>query len=241
MLLSASPTFVALPLGGLVDTNFGSGGIAIGPSAAPTEYVATQADGKIVVLSESLGVTQLYDVVTRFNADGTLDTTFGNGGSVVTSLRSDSGASLESSLAIQADGKIVVVGDNDAAYGPDHGAVLLRLNSDGSIDTSFGANGMVVTHFGDMLGQGLAVFAESDGKLLEIGHRDWTYSQGERVGGNVALALFNADGTLDTTFGSGGIVDCSGPADISVACAQLQPDGKILLGGSTSLGAARYD
>jgi uncharacterized delta-60 repeat protein len=124
-------------------------------------------------------------------------------------------------MALQRDGRILLLG----------GLKLLRFNSDGTPDTSFGTGGLVTVPFNGSafdLAQGLTV--QADGKIVVVG--------GMTVAGqeDFALARFNADGTLDTGFGSGGRVttDFSGLADRARRVV-IQADGKIVVAGSTSL------
>jgi uncharacterized delta-60 repeat protein len=166
---------------------------------------------------------------------GDLDPTFGSGGKVTTDLGSPSDQARR--LAIQSDGKIVVVGSDGGAH-----FALVRYNADGSLDTKFGTGGKVLTDFGGGMDNATGVVLQPNGEILVGGdavtNGTW----------NFALARYNPNGTLDTTFGSSGMVttDFAGAADFANGLA-LQADGKILLAGSAQVGSysdfalARYN
>src|SRR5262249_19459262 len=148
-------------------------------------------------------------------ADGDLDTTFGSGGMVITDFGGDD---LANAVALQSDGKIVAAGRTQV--GGVSSFALVRYNADASLDTTFGTGGKVAT---DSLGDAFALSIRSDGKIVVAGGRTQSPS-------TFVLARYNSDGSLDTTFGSGGTVvrtDFSG----SYAALLLQPDGKIVVAG----------
>src|SRR5436309_9341306 len=157
-------------------------------------------------------------------AAGDLDPSFGNGGKVVTSFGDTSFGAFVFPYdgLVQSDGKILVAG----AFQDQSGRVIgmLRYLSDGSLDSSFGAGGTAVTPFTP-----LAVILQPDGKILTAG----TITDSTGVS-SFAIARFNANGTLDHTFGSNGeamttFLGVSDGADVLI----LQPDGKIIAGGVT--------
>src|SRR4030042_205471 len=129
--------------------------------------VAIQPDGKIVVMGVSYNGTNHRTLVLRLNSDGTRDNTFGIG-SVFTYGDKGKGNNYGSGIALQPDGKIVVVGDSHYAKSRD--ILVLRYNSDGSLDSSFGKGG-IVTHSGlsnaDIWGRGVAI--QPDGKIVMVG------------------------------------------------------------------------
>jgi uncharacterized delta-60 repeat protein len=148
-------------------------------------------------------------------AAGDLDLTFGSGGRVVTDFGGDD---FVASVAVQPDGKIVALGQSGGQF------ALARYNTDGSLDPGFGAGGKLTTAVTGF-GLGLAVTLQPDGKIVGAG-------AGEGAGQDFAVVRYNADGSLDNGFGSGGIVltDISGGDDVAFAVA-IQPDGKIVLAG----------
>src|SRR5437667_483777 len=171
--------------------------------------------------------------------DGDLDSTFGSGGKVVTDFFGRSNGA--NAVALQADGKIVVVGNALSALGPPDFA-LARSNGDGSLDNSFGSGGRVTTDFGGRSDNASAMAIQPDGKILAAGGADLGGTQFD-----FALARYNSNGSLDSTFGSGGKVttDFNGGLDAASAIA-LQTDGKIILAGFATAGdphmaQARYN
>src|SRR5215831_2778479 len=155
-------------------------------------------------------------------AQSGLDPTFGIGGKVTTDFGGNSAART---VAVQANGQILtagVAGLNGVAN-----FALARYNSDGTLDTSFGTAGIVTTPF-DFPGNFDIVFTvvrQPDGKFLAVG---------STVGNpfaNFALARFNADGTLDASFGTGGIVTTGFGVSAEATSAVVQADGKIVAAG----------
>jgi uncharacterized delta-60 repeat protein len=160
-------------------------------------------------------------------ADGRLDTTFGTRGKVTTDFNQSS--DLANAVALQSDGKIVVVGqtyiDND--YSQEDFAVA-RYNSDGSLDTTFGINGKVTTDFPGLAAVPSSVVIQPDGKIVVAGGAfpNFTFA------GNFEIVRYNSDGSLDTTFGNGGIVETNFPAGSYAFAVALQSDGKIVAAGT---------
>jgi uncharacterized delta-60 repeat protein len=229
---------------GALDFTFGSGGIVttpVGALDADAAALAVQGDGKIVAAGlAGNAMSQIWDVaLLRYNANGSLDTDpttgFGGGTGIVTT---DIGSSSNyaNAVAIQGDGKIVVVGNafvNSFAATSD--IAVLRYNTDGSLDTDpttgFGAGtGIVTTNIG-AFDNGFAVAVQpADGKIVVAGNAD------AGTGDRLALLRYNGDGSLDSGFGTGGIVTraASGPSTIAGAFAvvlQPQPGGEIVVAG----------
>ncbi len=188
-----------------------------------------QGDGKIVVAGYS-GSDNVDFTVVRYNNDGSLDTTFDMDGFVTTDLGSND---YGRALAIQDDGKIVVAGYS----GTDNvDFALVRDNNDGSLDTTFDTDGKITTDFGGE-DNGLALLIQADGKLLVAG-----YAAGQN-NDDFALARYNADGSLDTTFDQDGFaINNLGANDYGYALA-IQNDSKILVFGSsgTDFALTRYN
>jgi uncharacterized delta-60 repeat protein len=176
---------------GRVDGAFGSGGSAVttlGLSSVATD-VAIQPDGRIVLagfVSATGGVISRQLGVVRLLQNGRIDTSFGTNGTVLTNFAVDS----DPALALQSDGKIVVACGLRSP--PRFG--IARYLPDGSLDPTFGEGGKVRTHFTDR-SVARDVALTRDGKILVAGS----------VGGDFALARFNRDGSLDTSFGTDGL------------------------------------
>jgi uncharacterized delta-60 repeat protein len=136
-------------------------------------------------------------------------------------------------IVIQDDGKLVVAGWGDAAGTTDY--YVLRYNMDGTLDTTFGGGtGRTITAIGTAGMQSdfaLALALQPDGRIVLAG-----YSSNQ--GNNFAAVRYNADGSLDTSFGTGGIADrnFSGSSDDRANAVAIGPDGKIVLAGSTNWG-----
>src|SRR5262249_19737343 len=147
--------------------------------------VATQSDGKIIVAGYSVNEQTFAGgfALVRYNADGSLDKTFGTGGKGITDLGR---ADRASGVGLQSDGKIVAAG---RAYTTTYKFALARYNTDGSLDSNFGTGGTVLTDFGGGNGA-TSVALQSDGKIVAAG-------DGYSGGNNFALARYNADGSLD--------------------------------------------
>src|SRR4029079_13174656 len=170
---------------GSLDQTFGNGGYAIN-GVGNAHDVVLQPDSKILLIGHLPVFRNGSDfLVARFNADGTPDQTFGNGGRVTTSFTSGlSSGDTAKDGALQADGKLIVVGSISGTP-----AVLVRYNTNGTIDTSFCLEGFVLsTNFAASARQ---VLLQPDGKIVVSG-------------GPFVIARYLADGHLDQTFGSGG-------------------------------------
>src|SRR5579885_3479628 len=161
-------------------------------------------------------------------APGGLDPSFGQNGRVVTDF--DQSTDVANAVAVQPDGKLVVGGTtyiNNDFSGEDF--ALARYNPDGSLDTSFGNNGRVTTDFPGLAAVISAVAVQPDGKILVAGGAFPLFT----FLGNFELARYNPDGSLDASFGHGGIVTTHFPGQGSYAFAlALQADGRIVAAGT---------
>jgi uncharacterized delta-60 repeat protein len=245
---------------GTLDTTFGRAGIvttAIGTGSwfddqkkrsrrksnyAVASGVAIQTDGKIVVVGYAFNKSNYDFALARYDSKGKLDASFGKNGIVLTPIGRYHDEAF--AVAIQADGKIVVAGfsmeNGDNKYNgidtTDHEVfALARYTSAGALDVSFGKGGKVVTPKSFISGRASDFKIQSDGKIIAAGY--------DSIGSNVNFAVvrYNLNGTLDTGFGTAGKVstDFDGRDDFGEAVA-LQPDGKILITGST-YSSARED
>ena len=245
---------------GSLDASFGSGGTAMTDFGSPRGDVATavalQPDDKIVLAGSTTTSGGDNFALARYNADGSLDQTFGNGGKVTTEF---SGFDRASAVSVQRDGKIVVVGTSSRGFSD---FVLVRYSADGALDASFGNGGRVISDFagGDDAVSGLAL--QPDGKILVLGVvgppppppsppipcRTFPFCFG--LGGPSlgpsfpTLVRYNPDGSLDATFGSGGKVPTGLPPTRAFT---LQPDGRIVVlagfihSGGSDLTIARFN
>jgi len=225
----ASTDDVRTEAAGDLDPSFGNGGKVATDFSVPTgaNALAIQSDGKLIVA----GVVQLptgFDFgLARYNPDGSLDTTFGTGGGL--SIDFFGGDDRAFAVAIQPDGKIVVAGHaTTASGGLDFG--LARLNSNGTLDTSFGSGGKITADFNGRDDRIRSILILSDGRIGVVGFA--TQADGSSNG---ASALYKANGNLieKSEFNGG---------DFKVVSAlALQPDGKIILCGSVVEGQGPRD
>jgi uncharacterized delta-60 repeat protein len=223
-LLFLSPSISRVRAGaGDLDPTFGNGGLAFADfngREAEAFASALQADGKVVMAGSVFATSFNLDfALARFTTQGTLDPGFGTGGKTTTEFFGRNDRVL--ALAIQSDGKIIAAGfANDPFTGTDSFA-LARYNIDGSLDNAFGVNGKVITVFGDF-SRALAISLQTDGRIVVAGIANALFG----------VARYNADGTLDSTFGFGGEASSdffSGFRNIFAIA--FQPDGKILAVG----------
>jgi uncharacterized delta-60 repeat protein len=176
-------------------------------------------------------------------APGDLDPSFGSGGTMTIDFASSS-VEKAMALAVQADGKLVATGSAGDQYGNSNGFALARLTSIGGLDSSFGAGGEVTTDFPSFDSEaGNALVLQPDGKLVVAGSV-LSYATGEVF----ALARYNPDGSLDSSFGSGGLVSTvlSTYTYGGAKAVALQPDGKLVVAGTVEeagkvFGVARYN
>ena len=209
---------------GTLDTGFGTSGVATLSSSYTMRGIALQSDGKIV----AVGGDGSDFVVARFGINGTLDSGFGSSG-IVTTDTGASGNDAASAVAIQSDGKIVVVGLSNYNGSSDYGFEIVRYSgSNGALDGTFGTGGKVRT----TLNQGAfakAVAIQSDGTIVVAGYTATDVSHSI-----YAMARYTTSGGL---IGSVVTTDIAGQnMDIANAVV-IQSDGKIVVGGWSENGS----
>ncbi|MCL4297442.1 MAG: hypothetical protein KJ077_17015 [Anaerolineae bacterium] len=208
---------------GSLDPSFGSGGI-VGTHLGDYDEaygMVVQPDGKIIIVGLTGPELSTDFVVVRYNSNGTLDSSFDTDGVVIT----DVGGYYDRARAVllQPDGKIVVAGTDGFQF------IVTRYTSNGSLDASFGADGIVVTTISSLESGISDIVLQPDGKIVAAG-----YSQSEfSFYYEFALARYNANGSLDISFDSDGIVTtATGPNESTAYGLRLQTDGKIVVAGS---------
>jgi uncharacterized delta-60 repeat protein len=201
---------------GTLDVTFANKGIFTAPtSKSAVNAVAIQSDGKIVVAGLGVFNNAFADMLFRLNTNGTLDTTFGSGGTANIAGFGFFG------LAIQPNGDILTASQGQGTF------QVARFKSNGNLDTSFGSGGLtapiVVGGQGVLTSGSLAL--QSDGKILVV----------EGSGNPSLMVRYTSTGQLDTSFGTGGLANLQYPSPTQVA---LQSNGKILVasGASGTLG-----
>jgi uncharacterized delta-60 repeat protein len=206
---------------GTVDYSFGSGGIKSSGVIYPSA-VAIQNDDKIIVAGRTnmLFFAQA-PILSRFNADGTVDNTFSCLQTTFPSIITSTNSFYTQSIAVQNDGKILIGGyiKKGTSSSSDFDKAIFRLNSNGSFDSTFSSSSIYVNNSSSDYIYSIAL--QSDGKIITVGSEN----------GNISCTRLNSDGTFDTSFGVSGttILDL-GSTDVGRSVA-LQNDGNIIISG----------
>ncbi len=215
---------------GTLDATFGNNGeasarfTAAAPNFGDRPFgIELQDDGKIV----AAGYANADDVaVARWNADGTLDTTFGTEGKVTTDFGTTDASAW--SMTIQPDGKILTAG---RLLINSSDVLLVRYNTDGSLDTTFDDDGIATADFG-LFDHAYKVFVR-DGKIITVGDTVQGFN------GDFLIAQFNMDGSVDTSFGTNGAVKTTINNYDFTYSATFSPDGKLVIGGFSQFSGTR--
>jgi uncharacterized delta-60 repeat protein len=216
---------------GARDTTFGTNGVIttqVGNSATGLK-IAIEPDGKIVVAGFTVTLQGALDkvAVVRYGANGMLDTNFGIGGSVITTI----GTRLfnVTGLLIQTDGKITVAGTSQfSSSNEDY--FLARYNADGTLDAGFGTSGIFSADIGSLINLLTNAALQPDGKIVFNG---LNFNSAFQIVSSSIVRL-NPNGTFDSGFGTNGIITISEPTpfDLIGSALALQQNGKILTAGS---------
>ncbi|WP_353427884.1 hypothetical protein NHB34_01870 [Polynucleobacter sp. MWH-UH19D] len=200
---------------GTKDTSFGVGGTlteSLGSTWSDIASVQFDASGKLLVANNN-------GTLARFNANGSVDSSFANNGVLTASV---------DLAALQADGKILI---------SNWSGVLTRYNQDGTIDSNFASTTVAATRISSLLSGGYfnpsGLLQQADGKIVISGNVSSSSISGSYTS-QFAIARFNADGSLDTTFAGTGIkgIPFSGTNYTQATALDIQPDGKILIAGN---------
>ena len=188
---------------GSTDTSFGTNGRVTIRKGSTSDYfvgAVLQADGKIVVGGSTWNGTDYDFAVLRYNANGSVDTGFGTGGKATADFGGTSDGTAD--IAMQ-NGKIILGGGSATGY-TNNGYALVRFTENGVVDTTFGSQGRVVTQlqtgvgYDTPAGAGIlsAIAVQGDGKIVALGG----------VFSSLGLVRYQANGALDTSFGTNGVV-----------------------------------
>jgi uncharacterized delta-60 repeat protein len=222
---------------GTLDSTFNGNGKVVYDKDVTDIYqdVKVQPDGKIIAAGSSMGAGYVpYVVVSRYMTDGSLDPSFGINGNYVMTYLSEAGVYK---CLIRDNGKILLCG-----YATDYnvyGVLLIQLNTDGTVDLSFGNNGIefqATGLTGGFASNFYALTLQADGKILVAGYlTDSTYNQ-------IPVVLrFSETGVLDPTFGSAGIAQIPvTQLDNDFSAVSVQSDGKIVAAGHIQSGLSWF-
>lgn len=211
---------------GTLDSSFGSSGVVISIFDSFFNGVATavtiQNDGKIVVAGYKINNDVSCFVLARYNSNGSLDASFGLSGTVTTSINAANNLDYAYALAIQPDGNILVAGESGIVGNIKRYIAVVRYNPNGTLDSTFGSKGIVLTDLGSNRSVARELCIQSDEKIVVAGTNDYDFS----------LVRYNANGTLDSSFASGGIATAVvGTGRSEIKALQIQSDGKLVAVG----------
>ena len=231
---------------GSLDGSFGETGIVkediFGQTDDELRDIVIQNDGKIIAVGVIQDNAAYKGAIVRFNTDGSIDKSFGNDGKVIKSINGNQITSF-GSVKLLSDGEIIVGGYTAHSSGGGEDSMLMRFDNNGTLDKSFGNAGVIIEDIGKGYSDTISDIAiQTDGKIV-------TAEYGVASGGkcNFALARYDVNGTLDTSFGIQGIVITTFPeqkyCSESVA---IQMDEKIIVSGGdwedgTEFVLVRYD
>ena len=227
-----------LTTAGALDASFGTGGkttIDFGSTGSTATTLRSTAQGRIVVAGTSRQDTEYDFAVARLTAAGALDASFGIGGKATIDFAGrEDGAS---SVAVDAQGRIVIAGRSQGVTGYD--VAVARLTAAGALDASFGAGGKFTADFGDFQDFAQSVLTDAQGRIVLA----VTSNQGGPTGADFVVARLTAAGTLDASFGTGGkaTVDFGGTSDFAFDVAVNSEGGIVVVGHSSQGGSTGSD
>ena len=223
-------TLVRYESNGAIDLSFGSNGIAAtkidNVYNISNRAVAVTPSGKIVVAGSYQNYEEpSHTLLLRYKNDGSIDSTFGLGGKVLSNFSSYGDSA--NSLIVQPDEKIVVGGGlNTVRFASD--LLLARYNSDGTLDSSFGINGVNTVGFGNWYDYLSSIVQQPDGKIVAAGN------SGLQSDYSPVIVRYDANGKLDETFGNQGTFLQNDKYRLNITGVALQSDGKIVVAGYDS-------
>jgi uncharacterized delta-60 repeat protein len=214
---------------GTLDSSFGSGGEALSTSMIQAARVAMARDGSGRIFLEGTGYPSIKQAVACFTSGGILDSTFGAGGQVSLPAPGFS-TSYGAGLAVQSTGKIIISGSSSGGTADpnnENPLTMARLNTNGSLDTSFGSAGYYV---GSGISYGQSLIVQPDNKLIAVGQTP--QPPGPAITTNNVVTRVTADGQTDTAFGTSGLTQTSLNTTLGISSdpigLALASDGKIV-------------
>ncbi len=225
-------TLVRFTENGKVDKTFGNKGLIVTEISSEKEVgesIAIQPDGKIVVVGTTQHNPSFDIVLVRYDEYGHLDPYFGIGGIVITDI--NSGLDIGKSIVIQNDGKLIVSGFT--YVGNKFLMTLLRYNSNGDLDTTFGKSGIVITDISGRRGR-MDLALQNDGKIILVGPSEVENSH------HFTLLRFNTNGSLDKSFGKNGVTKTIIGDYSEAESVALDSHGNIVVAGTTELGNEQF-
>lgn len=221
---------------GVLDSSFGTNGITMVDFFTRDDFaqaITFQADGKIVVAGTITDTINYFNnpSIVRFTENGIIDSTFGVNG-VVTIPAIDIDNEL-TSIAVQADGKILAAGHYSKVFtgAMDFDILVIRVDTNGVPDATFGNNGVVKTSINGGIDDSFGMELDSAQNIIVAGFTTLPFT----LTLDMVLLKYDSTGTLDPNFGTAGIVTFNN-ADEDVAYdVKIQPDNKIVVGGSSGL------
>ena len=232
---------------GSLDSSFGSGGTSQPVLGSSGHLFAMKllSDGTFVAAGTgTTGANQGDFLVARFTSTGALDSTFGTGGLTITPITAQN--DLVFDMAVAGNGQIILAGEANSGdvlgvTGDTHFA-LARYNANGSLDTSFGTAGIVDDNLTVNQDEARGIVPQSDGRIVVVGPRDGSNVHADPTTGSMAVVRYNADGSRDTTFGTGGVATTmAGGSAAGARDVALDSAGRIVVCGGAVMAGTGVD
>ena len=215
---------------GSLDTSFGTNGFVTTDFGNWDVATAVAVDqfGRIVVAGWTIALGSTDFAVARYNSDGSLDTTFNTTGKKIFDFKGPNVFDAASAVITDSADRIIVVGTSGGQF--DEAIGVARLSANGAFDTTFNGTGKILTSFPGSTGDSASAVTLDDAGRIVVGA-----TTGGAGGSRMAVVRYNADGTLDNLFGSGG--KAIGPPSFASAVV-IDPDGRIVVAGNAGRGVA---
>jgi uncharacterized delta-60 repeat protein len=243
-------SLVRVKTDGTLDTSFGGTGsvkVAVGLGNDFAKAAIQQADGKLVAVGQSYNTVTKNDdfSIVRLKANGTLDTSFSDDGKAVFDIASN-GNDVATTVVQQSDGKILMAGysvrSTASVITSYHDLSLVRLNANGTLDTTFDVDGKLKLDVAGSNDYGTRLAVQTDSKILLAGYSyNFNYNAdgvAASKSNDFSVVRLNANGSLDTKFSTDGkaVVDVGSHSNDQLTGMVLLSDGKILLSGTSTTG-----